>query len=135
MIDQDKPVRVFRNWKHECYNIMQDGRVCASARQVRLQDVEFLVRESGRQRSLRLGKRNVHAYAIGRLVDFVHPDDERSMPESVGSPVFYDPRQHRTFMCRNTDTPVLSARTAQFDERGVTCEYHDSDLGLIDRAA
>ena len=53
MIDTTKPVRVFRNWKRGCYSIMQGGLVKASARAIRLHDVEFLVRESGRARMLR----------------------------------------------------------------------------------
>ena len=63
MIDHSKPVRVFRNWKHDCYSIMQDGRLRASAKQVRLANVEFQVRESGRQRMLVENRRNVHAFA------------------------------------------------------------------------
>ena len=27
MIDAQRPVRVFRNWKRGCYSIMQDGRI------------------------------------------------------------------------------------------------------------
>ena len=34
VIDRDKPVRVFRNLKHGCYSILQNGRLKASARQV-----------------------------------------------------------------------------------------------------
>lgn len=69
MIDQNKPVRVFENLKHGCYSIMQNGMFRASARQVRLTDVEFRVRESGRLRMVRERRRNVHTFAVGRLCD------------------------------------------------------------------
>lgn len=118
MIDLDKPVRVFKNWKHGCYTIMQGGTVKASARQVRLTDVEFRVRESGRQRSLREQKRNVHAFAVGTLLDFVHPDEGRSLGDVDGRDVFYLPSKHTSFVDRETAAPVTRAGMVQFDESG-----------------
>ncbi len=120
MIDQSKPVRVFKNWKYHCYTIMQDGRLLASAKQVRLSTVEFRVRESGRQRMLRLKRKNVHAFAIGHLLDFVHPDDSRELTPMAGRAVFYDPIRFSSFVDGETEAPVLAADTAQFDETGVT---------------
>lgn len=119
MIDLTKPVRVFKNWKHGCYTIMQDGRPKASARQVRLGEVEFRVRESGRQRMLRNRRRNVHAYAIGRLLDFVHPEEARELEGMAGRGVFYDPYHFASFVDGETRAPVTFASAAQFDERGV----------------
>ena len=45
-IDQDQPMRVFKNLTHDCYSILENGKLKASARQVLLSDVEFKVRES-----------------------------------------------------------------------------------------
>lgn len=119
MIDQDKPVRVFKNWKHGCYSIMQNGIVRASARQVRLTDVEFRVRESGRQRMVREQRRNIHAFAVGRLCDYVHPSETRALEDLGGRGVFYNPYQFDSFVDRETEAPVTAASIAQFDERGV----------------
>ena len=120
MIDYSKPVRVFKNWRLGCYNIMQDGRLLASAREIRLGSVEFLVRESGRQRMLRRQKRNVHAYAIGQLVDYVHPSEERSLDPLHGRGVFYDPHRFSSFVDVETRDAVTRASSAHFDESGVT---------------
>lgn len=120
MIDPLKPVRVFKNWKLGCYSIMQDGRLKASARQVRLADVEFRVRQSGRKRMLEKGVRNVHAYAIGRLVDCVHPGEARDLSWLSGRGVFYDPNRFSAFVDSETALPVVYARAARFDEHGVT---------------
>ena len=111
VIDPTRPVRVFRNWKQGCYSIMQGGRVRASARQVRLADVEFLVRESGRQRMLRGLPKNVHAYAVGYLVDHVHPAEERELPAVSGVSVMYDPYRFASFVDRRTLQPVERADT------------------------
>ncbi|MDH3413978.1 MAG: hypothetical protein OEM98_16040 [Gammaproteobacteria bacterium] len=119
MIDQRKPVRVFKNWKLGCYGIMQDGRLKASARQVRLVDVEFRVRASGRKRMLDNGVRNVHAYAIGRLIDYVHPSEARELDGLCGRVTFYDPQRFSAFVDSETGAPVIYVGAAHFDERGV----------------
>ena len=61
VIDRDQPVRVFKNLKHGCYSIMQRGVVRASARVVRLADVEFRVGEKGRQK--------IHVHSMSRQVN------------------------------------------------------------------
>jgi len=127
VIDLLKPVRVFKNWKLGCYSIMQDGRLKASARQVRLVDVEFRVRQSGRRRMLESGVRNVHAYAIGRLIDFVHPDEPRRLEGMSGRATFYDPMRFAAFVDSETEVPVVYVGAAHFDERGVT--YHGPSVG------
>ena len=119
VIDYERPVRVFKNWKLGCYNIMQSGKLLASARQVRLSGVEFLVRESGRKRMLERRRRNVHAYAVGRLVDFVHPDDARNLDQIAGRGVFYNPYRFSSFVDNETREPIIVAEFAQFDESGV----------------
>ena len=125
MLDPNRPVRVFKNWKLGCWNLMQDGLVRASARHVRLEQVEFRVRETGRQRALREGRRNVHAYAIGRLVAHVHPDDPGYLADIGGREVTYDARVNQSFVERETGRPVIGAEVALFDERGLSC------LGLV----
>jgi len=119
VIDTNAPVRVFKNPKHGCYSIMQRGVVRASARQVRLADVEFRVREAGRLRMLRERRKNVHAFAVGRLVDFVHPDEGRDLEPMAGRAVVYDPYRFDCFVDGETWTPVTAASAVQFDEHGV----------------
>ena len=128
MIDKNLPVRVFKNLKHGCYSIMQRGVIKASAREVRLSGVEFRVREAGRQRALRENRRNVHAFAVGRLVDYVHPSDSRRMEPMVGRGAFYDPLRFPSFVDRETQAPVTAVSLAQFDEDGVIYSLEDTSL-------
>ena len=109
MIDPQQPVRVYRNWKHDCYSIMQDGLLRASAREVVLSDVRFVVRESGRQRMLARRTKTVHAYAVGTLVDFVHPDDGRALGNVHGRVVFYDGWRFPHFVDAQSLDPVFAA--------------------------
>ncbi|HSS64272.1 MAG TPA: hypothetical protein VLS27_07550 [Gammaproteobacteria bacterium] len=134
MIDPVKPVRVFKNWKLGCYSIAQDGRLKASARQVRLADVEFRVRQSGRRRMLEKGVRNVHAYAIGRLIDFVHPEETRQLERMSGRATFYDPMRFAAFVDSETKVPVIYAGAAYFDERGVIYDGPSSGPTLTQAA-
>ena len=121
MIDRDKPVRVFKNLTHGCYSILQNGKLKASARQVLLGDVEFRVRESGRQRMLREQRRNVHAFAVGRLIDYVHPDEARELAFVGGRAISYDPYLLAQFFDRQTGAPVIAAELVRLGEDGVLC--------------
>lgn len=123
MINHDHKVHIFKNWKHNCYSIMQQGVVIASARQVRLGDVEFRVRETGRERMLQRQKKNLHAYAIGRLLDFVHPTQDRDLGHVDGRSVFYNPHRFAYFADCETLAPVKGADIVQLDEHGVTYRY------------
>jgi hypothetical protein len=119
VIDPQKPVRVIRNWKRDCYTILQNGLPQASAKQVRLADVEFQVRESGRNRMLSKRKRNVHAYAIGRLIEYTHPDEDRDIAMADGRGVAYYPYQRAAFVDIKTNATVNSAPFVDFHEDGV----------------
>lgn len=121
MIDDSRPVRVFRNWKRGCYSIMQGTRL-VSASEVTLSGVEFRVRESGRQRMLRSGKKNVHAYAVGQLIEFV-PVGTGEMAEPtqpVGRPISYDAQSAGSFVDSESKAPVARASRAHFGAHGAT---------------
>lgn len=66
-LDFGRPVRVYRNLHKGGYSVMQKGRVVAHADELHLVDVKFVVQESGRKRTLREGRKCVHAFAVGRL--------------------------------------------------------------------
>ena len=139
MIDIERPVRVVRNWKRHCYTILQDGVPRASASGVRLAVVEFRVRESGRLRMLREGKRNVHAYAVGHLVDFVHPGQPRRLPTLDGRAAAYDPWRFDSFVDCQTLAPIGCAALAQFDDDGLRytdiARHPATDLRVLPAAA
>lgn len=120
MIDYSQPVRVFKNPKRGCYSIMQNGRVRASAKQIRLRDAEFLVKESGRQRMLRDNRRTIHAWVVGELVEFLHPEDGSSLQRLTGRSATYNPHRYTSFVDRDTETPLNRAALVQFDESGMT---------------
>ena len=119
-IDLSRPVRVFKNPRRGCYSIMQNGIIKASARQIRLEGAEFLVRESGRQRMLATHKRNVHAYIVGRLVAFTRPDEAADLGELGGRSACYNPYRYDAFVDLETERPLSAAACVQLDENGVS---------------
>lgn len=118
MINWDLPVRVYWNYKHRCYSIFQAGAVRASAKTVRLKDAEFRVREGGRQKMIREQRKIIHAYAIGKLVDFVHPDDKHDIESLDGRGAFYDPYRFASFVACDNNEAIDYADLVQFDETG-----------------
>ncbi len=119
MVDPRQPVRVYWNFRHRCYSLFQGGAVRASARQVELADAEFHVRESGRQKMLREKRKVIHAFAVGRLVGWVHPTQAEDLAPFFGTAVGYDPHRHASFVCLDSAEPVHFADAVRFDEHGV----------------
>lgn len=121
------PVYVYRNLKHgraapPLYSIMQGGKVIGRAARVLLCDVTFVVREAGRQRVLREGRKCVHAFAKGSLVDSrgafgIDENDKRGLPVRVS----YDPHQGPHFM--DSHGPVKGARVVLLNEHGMSAAY------------
>ncbi|QDP44272.1 hypothetical protein KGG70_gp12 [Streptomyces phage Celia] len=79
---------------------------------VALKDVEFKVHESGRQRCIRDGVRNVHAWLVGEIDEVHHTGvtyilDARRYRQAV-----YDPWKGGTFVDAETLEPVLHSTDA-----------------------
>ena len=60
-----KPVKVYKNLHRGCWSIVQGSQVVAHADTLCMRDCRFVVRKRGRERCLREGKKNVHAFCIG----------------------------------------------------------------------
>lgn len=120
MFDSARPVRVFRNWKHHCYTVMQDGLVCASAGELYLRDVHFVVREAGRQRMLASGVKSVHAYAVGLPGEWVQAGQPQALPAVQGPRLAYDARRAGAFVDEHSGAAVWRASLVWLHGAGVT---------------
>lgn len=87
------------------------GRHIEYASWVSLRDAEFRVSEPGRQRCIREGVRNVHAWIVGEEILRVCSDWRYSQaPRPVGyRQAVYDPFKGGTFVDSETLEPVLTA--------------------------
>jgi len=125
-VNFDRPVQVYRNLnaKDELHrwSIRQKGLVVGHTECLQLVDVDFHVGRSGWERSLREGKRNVHAWASG-MIDV----DGTSLVKTVmnGKRIHYD-REKGKF--RHNNLKVVEASVAVFAgvcwANGVTYEAY-----------
>lgn len=117
----ERQVRVYRNLHRKLYSIQtyvkgKGWRVADYADSFSLRNVEFVVKNAGRERVRQEKRKNVHAYATGTLTYL--PDPYTFLDTS--SRVTYDPYTMETF---EVDTgrdwePIYKAKYAHFTKDG-----------------
>jgi hypothetical protein len=80
---------------------------------VALRDATFVVQPAGRERVRREGRKNVHAFVRGKLVDV---DLVYSMAD-VKAAITYNPYLCETFVYAGTTEPVHSAERVIIDDK------------------
>ena len=128
-------VRVYRNLRNKkdkrpLYSVLYRGRVIKRVRRILLADVEFIVRESGRQRVLREQRKNVHAFVKGRWVQRGGAMGQDANGKDFGMRISYNPYKNATFVynapgCGYDQKPVKTAMCALLNERGCSACYTD----------
>lgn len=103
-------VRVYRNLHKGCFSVQtyetgRGWRVRAHTTRIRLDDVEFKVMETGRQKVLKERKKNVHAFVIGTV-----RMEQPRYHQNVG--VKYNPYVFSSFVQLFCETPVHKAQRA-----------------------
>ena len=103
-------VEVYFNLHKHLFSVRsaRSGRVILHTDKVHIDNPKFVVREGGRQRVLREGKKNVHAFVRGDATYFDDFD-----PDYNGySLVMYNPYKHDTFVDVHDVMPVRTAKRA-----------------------
>jgi hypothetical protein len=105
-----KKVKVYYNLQKHTFSVTYDEKVIIYADYVKLGDVEFRVRKGGKERVRSEKSKNVHAFVIGKLLDYCeYPCDEIPTPSS-DKVVTYNPYKYDTFVFKNTEEPVYHAQ-------------------------
>jgi hypothetical protein len=108
-----KKVMVYYNLHKHTFSVTYDSKVIMYADYVKLGDVEFRVRQGGKEKVRSEKSKNVHAFVIGKLLNYCeYPCDEMPTPSS-DNVVTYNPYKHDTFVFKNTEEPVY--RTQEVD--------------------
>lgn len=103
-------VEVYFNLHKKVFSVRQcsTGRVILHANRVHIRDPKFVVRKAGRERVLREGKKNVHAFVRGEATHFDDFD-----PDYDGYKlVTYNPYRFDTFVDTHDMSPVHTAKRA-----------------------
>ena len=102
-------VMVYYNLHKHTFSISYNGRVIAHADYVKLFNVEFRVRQGGRDKVLKEKRKNVHSFVIGTLVDYCKYPCEDMPSEPNNNIVTYNPYKYNSFVMKDTEEPVYRA--------------------------
>ena len=118
-IDPTKKIRVYRNLHKKCYSVKQGGLVRCHTDHITLRDCKFIVSKAGQKRVRDEGKKNVHAFVEGFVVDTCeagkivdgHKSDEQIWKgESLWGNAYYNPYTCDTFIDTYDGSPLETAR-------------------------
>jgi hypothetical protein len=105
-----KKVMVYYNLHKHTFSVTYDNKVIMHADYVKLGDVEFRVRKGGKERVRSEKSKNVHAFVIGKLLDYCEYPCEVIPSPSSDKVVTYNPYKYDTFVFKNTEEPVYHAQ-------------------------
>jgi hypothetical protein len=105
-----KKVMVYYNLHKQTFSVTYDSKVIMHADYVKLGDVEFRVRKGGKEKVRSEKSKNVHAFVIGRLLDYCeYPCDELPVTDS-NRIVTYNPYKHDSFVYKQSEEPIYGAK-------------------------
>lgn len=110
-------VDVYRNLNDDCISVRSResedyGAVVSHEQKVHISDAVFVVQQSGRQRVIESGQKNVHAFVRGKW--------DESEKVICGEPVTYNPYEYGHFVHEETEQPVASAELVAVTTGGVS---------------
>ena len=106
-------VMVYYNLHKHTFSVTYNGRVIAHADYVKLVDVEFRVRQGGRNKVLKDKSKNVHSFVIGYLVDYCSYPCKDIPIEPNNNIVTYNPYKYNSFVMKDTEKPIYQASVVQ----------------------
>lgn len=120
-IDPNVRVEVYRNLTKKdgvWYSVRQNGKVVGHTKWIFLEDCYFRVSEASRQRVIRTGHKNVHAFVVGFAT--TKPFRKSGLgPALLGR---YNPREMERFNVfeRGEWKPITCALQAELNSNGLT---------------
>ena len=99
-------------WSVKALSGPKKGLVIAHLDRLVLDECAFKVSEAGRQRVLREKRKNVHAGVVGTLAE--------EIVENIGAVVTYNPYKYNSFVTRDNEQPIYTARRVILNGRHVT---------------
>ena len=101
---------VYYNLHKHTFSVTYKSKVIVHADFVKLGDVEFRVRQGGRDRVRSEKSKNVHAFVIGDLLDYCeYPCQDIPSPTSDNI-ITYNPYKHDSFVYKKGGEPIYSAK-------------------------
>jgi hypothetical protein len=102
-------VMVYYNLNKHTFSVTHNSKVIMYADYVKLKDVEFRVRQGGKEKVRSEKRKNVHAFVIGELLEYSeYPSKDMLIPSS-DKIITYDPYKYDSFVFKNNEEPVFHA--------------------------
>ena len=105
-----KKVMVYYNLHKHTFSVTYKGVVILHADYVKLGNVEFRVREGGKEKVRREKRKKVHAFVIGELLDYCEFPCENIPSEPSNKVVTYNPYKYNSFVYKDSEEPVYNAK-------------------------
>lgn len=105
-----KRVMVYYNLHKHTFSISYKSKVILHADYVKLSDVEFRIRQGGKEKVRKEKNKNVHAFVIGDLIEYCQYPCKNIPEEPTDNIVTYDPYKYDSFVYKNTEEPVYKAK-------------------------
>jgi hypothetical protein len=102
-------VMVYYNLHKHTFSVRSNNRVIIHADYVKLVDVEFRVRQGGRDKVLTDKMKNVHSFVIGTLVDYCSYPCADIPSEPNNNIVTYNPYKYNSFVMKDNEEPIYQA--------------------------
>jgi hypothetical protein len=104
-----KKVMCYYDLHRHTFSVTYNGLVMLKADYLKLNDVEFRVRQGGKQKVRDEKRKNVHAFVIGNLDDYCEfPCRNIPVPES-NNVVTYNPYKYDSFVIKTTEEPIYKS--------------------------
>lgn len=108
-----KKVMVYYNLHKHTFSVTYKGRLISHSDYVKLKDVEFRVRQGGRERVIREKSKNVHSFVIGTLMDYCEFPCENLPGEPNNNIVTYNPYKYNSYVMKDTEEPIFHANEVE----------------------
>ena len=108
-----KKVMVYYNLHKQTFSVTYDSKVIIHADYVKLGDVEFRVRQGGREKVVREKSKNVHSFVIGTLMDYCTYPCENLPSEPNNNIVTYNPYKYSSFVMKDTEEPIYHSNEVE----------------------
>lgn len=110
-------VEVYRNLHNGLWSVRQKGRIVGHVERVLIYQPRFVVQESGRQRVLASGKKNVHAFVRGQYSPLPAKYMDKTLKHHERAS--YDPYKRDRFFMVDNGKPIEGAEEAVLIHSGL----------------
>jgi hypothetical protein len=103
-------VMVYYNLHKHTFSVKLNDRVILHVDYVKLGNVEFRVRQGGKEKVRSEKQKNVHAFVIGDLLDYCEFPCENIPNEPTDKVVTYNPYKYDSFVYKDSEETIYNAK-------------------------